>query len=79
MLKRHNQNLFISLAIIVLVLPLIYGEAVCNQTSDALECFACSNTSPRKNCSDDNGNGNPITSKWTVLKSPPGQPIDNFR
>ena len=49
----------------------------CNESSSVLECFFCSNTSPNKKCSDENGN--PTTSQWSILKSTPGQPTTNVR
>ena len=78
-ITRIDLNLILALSIQILILPIITinGQKVCNETSDVLECYSCSNTASTSKCSDENGN--PTTSKWDVLKSGSGQPTANLR
>ena len=78
-MKRIDLNLILALSIQISILSIITikGQKVCNETSDFLECFSCSNTASTSKCSDENGN--PTTSKWDVLKSGTGQSTENLR
>merc|ERR550539_984375 len=74
--NKYNLSIAI-LYFIVLITRLTNCQETYSKTSSTLECYSCSNTSPSKQCSDDNGKS--TTSKWSVLKSNPGASTADFR
>ena len=74
---KKMLSVYFVMSILLLELSTTNCQEVCDKTSDVLECYFCSNTVSNKRCSDESGNS--VTNNWSVLKSPPGQDISNYR